>query len=92
MFAIQDAATILSPATVGIVTAIAGLLVALISSLVLNWERARGVIGALLTAYGTIAPFISSFPPKVGAVLAALGIVLTITAERIQGGKSAVEK
>jgi hypothetical protein len=82
---------ILSPRTVAIVTAATGLVFAALALWQLNIHRARGVIGALASAYGLIVPYISTFPRTYGVVLAIIGLVLTLTAERIQGGASSEE-
>lgn len=82
--------SILSPATIAIITAVFTVIVGAVGTAAL-WAKAhsnsriKGLIGALITAYGLVAPFISTFPRGIGVALSAFGLVLTLTSARIQG-------
>lgn len=82
--------TVLTPAVVAIITAVFTVVVGVIGVAVLRDRinantRIKGLLGGLVTAYGMVAPFISSFPRWVGLLVAGVGLIVTLTSGRIQG-------
>lgn len=82
--------SILSPTMVAVVTAIFTVVVGAIGIQFLKDKinantRIKGLLAALVTAYGMVTPFISNFPKWVGILVAVIGLVVVMTSGRVQG-------
>jgi hypothetical protein len=93
VFAIlQETAQLLTPTTIAVITALVAVAFAVIGAVSLKAvdalhanSRIKGLVGALMGAYGVVAPVLSNLPRGWGVALAVVGLILTLTSARIQG-------
>ena len=89
-FLLFQSDSILSPTTIAVVTAIFTLIIGAVGWSYLRDKingnsRIKGLLAALISAYGVIAPFISNFPKWAGILIAVVGLIITMTSARLQG-------
>ena len=53
----------------------------------MSFEKALNILGAVAATVGTVAPLVETLNPKVGAVLAIVGLALTTFTGRLIGAK-----